>query len=191
MSSMTIDDIINFAVRHKQKYVALVDVNVMYGAIEFYNKAIANKLQPIIGLKITLANEPIILIAKNNEGYHSLIKLSSAIMSGVPYNINDYVNHLYIIVHDASKSSFSDSKDVYSILSSAHHPIALQECFFENRGEDKYVRALMAIGHESRLADVSPNHEYEDKYMLSEEEAAKKFSSEAMKNLDSLLKSCS
>jgi DNA polymerase-3 subunit alpha len=53
MSSMSIDDIINFAIRQKQKYVALVDINVMYGTIEFYNKAIANKLHPVIGLKIT------------------------------------------------------------------------------------------------------------------------------------------
>ena len=68
MSSMSIDDIINYAIKNKQKYVCLVDLNNMYGAMEFYNKALANNLIPIIGLHIKYNNEDFYLIAKNNLG---------------------------------------------------------------------------------------------------------------------------
>ena len=52
MSSISIDDIISYAVKNKHQYVVLTDLNSMYGAAEFYNKAKANNLKPIIGLHI-------------------------------------------------------------------------------------------------------------------------------------------
>jgi DNA polymerase-3 subunit alpha len=102
---MSIDDIINHAIKHQQKYVALIDINNMYGAMEFYLKATVKKLIPIIGLQITYEQEKITLVAKNNNGYHNLVKISSRVMCGVRYDINDFTNDVFIIVHSASTPS--------------------------------------------------------------------------------------
>lgn len=71
--------------------VAITDHGAMYGAIEFYKKAIAAGIKPIIGIEMYVAKrkladkEPriddaryhLVLLAKNNEGYKNLIKLNS------------------------------------------------------------------------------------------------------------------
>ncbi|CAH0418182.1 DNA polymerase III subunit alpha [Periweissella ghanensis] len=64
--------------------IALTDIDVMYGVVDFYNAAIAAKLKPILGLTLKvngLVNQntigSIILIAKNAQGYQNLMKISS------------------------------------------------------------------------------------------------------------------
>lgn len=66
--------------------VAITDHGVMYGAIEFYKEAIAQKIKPIIGMEGYMTssmekkikdNYHLILLAKNHEGYQNLMKLSS------------------------------------------------------------------------------------------------------------------
>jgi DNA polymerase-3 subunit alpha len=102
---MSIDDIIYHARQHQQKYVALVDINNMYGAMEFYQKATASGLIPIIGLQITYENEKVILIAKNDDGYHELVKISSKVMTNTQYDINDLINNVYVILHNADNNT--------------------------------------------------------------------------------------
>lgn len=69
--------------------LALTDHGVMYGAVEFYKTATEAGLKPIIGVEIYVAprsltdkqakiddeNYHLILLAKNLEGYHNLLKL--------------------------------------------------------------------------------------------------------------------
>jgi len=105
MSTLSIDDIIEFAKKNNQEYVSLVDINSMYGTIEFYNKAIANKLKPIIGLQINYENQKIVLIALNNDGYHTLVKISSLIMSDQSFELKDYLSSLAIICEDIDQIS--------------------------------------------------------------------------------------
>ncbi|MEI7620102.1 MAG: DNA polymerase III subunit alpha [Candidatus Falkowbacteria bacterium] len=71
--------------------VAITDHGVMYGVIEFYQKCQKAGIKPIIGVEAYLApnsrhdkntredarNFHLILLAKNNEGYKNLIKLTS------------------------------------------------------------------------------------------------------------------
>src|SRR3990170_670019 len=71
--------------------IALTDHGVLYGAIEFYTKAKERGINPIIGCEIYIAprgmrektaqrdREPfhLILLAKNNNGYKNLIKITS------------------------------------------------------------------------------------------------------------------
>jgi DNA polymerase-3 subunit alpha len=99
MSSNSIDDIINFAITNKQDYVALMDIDTMYGAMEFYHKATARNLKPIIGLKINYINENVYLVAKNKIGYDNLVRISSFINIGEEYDINKCLNGLFVIVN--------------------------------------------------------------------------------------------
>ena len=75
-----------------QPAVAITDHGNMYGAIEFWKKATAAGIKPIIGCEVYVAprsrfdkeakidNKPyhLILLCENNEGYSNLVKLVSA-----------------------------------------------------------------------------------------------------------------
>ena len=78
--------------------VALTDSGVMYGAIEFYKAAKAAGIKPILGVEMNvaplgLANKTpenryssLVLLARNNVGYHNLLKLSTiAALEGFYY----------------------------------------------------------------------------------------------------------
>jgi DNA polymerase III alpha subunit len=191
MSSISIDDIIRRACDLKQKYVALIDINNLYGAMEFYQKATANHLSPIIGLQVNYQHESVVLIAKNNHGYHNLIKISSRVMTNTAYDLNDFIDHTYVVVQDRSKSKWlKHHHDVYSSNLHADAPIAIQECFFENKEDVKYLQALMAIAHNQPLATFQQQHEHDEKYMLNENEAQQRFSTPALQNLEHVITSC-
>ena len=86
-----IDDLIAKAKSLQMPAVALTDHGVMYGVIEFYQKATTAGLKPIIGVEAYIARNGrhnkrakiderpyhIVLLAKNNTGYSNLIKLTS------------------------------------------------------------------------------------------------------------------
>ncbi|MBN1805651.1 MAG: DNA polymerase III subunit alpha [Sedimentisphaerales bacterium] len=73
--------------------VAVTDHGNMFGVIEFYTKAIAGHIKPIVGIEayiapgsrfdrtktsITDAAYHLVLLAENNKGYENLLKLSSS-----------------------------------------------------------------------------------------------------------------
>lgn len=91
-SSLTPEELVKSAVEDNQKAVAITDYGVMFGAIEFFKLCKKNKIKPIIGMTCFMADGSrfeksrekdtknyyhILLIAKNEEGYKNLIKLSS------------------------------------------------------------------------------------------------------------------
>ncbi|MBL7141823.1 DNA polymerase III subunit alpha [Patescibacteria group bacterium] len=86
-----IDELIAGAKKYKMKSLALTDHGVMYGVVEFYQKAKKAGIKPIIGLEAYLARHGhlnkrpkiddrpyhLILLAKNDLGYKNLIKLTT------------------------------------------------------------------------------------------------------------------
>ncbi len=86
-----IDPLIERAKKLGMTAIAITDHGAMYGAIEFYKKAIAAGLKPIIGMEAYVAKTKLaskqpriddaryhlVLLAKNSEGYKNLIKLNS------------------------------------------------------------------------------------------------------------------
>ncbi|MFA5087107.1 MAG: DNA polymerase III subunit alpha [Candidatus Paceibacterota bacterium] len=84
-----IDDILDKVKEMGMDSVALTDHGVMYGAVEFYEKAKAKGIKPIIGCEFYEAvasmddktpqtggrRYHLILLAKNQEGYNNLVKL--------------------------------------------------------------------------------------------------------------------
>ncbi|MCX6807000.1 MAG: PHP domain-containing protein [Candidatus Berkelbacteria bacterium] len=86
-----IDQLIKKAKKYEMSALALTDHGVMYGTIEFYKKAKEAGIKPIIGLEAYIAprsmhdKQPridaspyhLVLLAKNNNGYKNLIKISS------------------------------------------------------------------------------------------------------------------
>jgi DNA polymerase-3 subunit alpha len=86
-----VDQLINRAKELNMKSLALTDHGVMYGAIEFYQKAKKAGLHPILGVEAYLAPRKLtdkqpridskyfhqILLAENMQGYKNLLKLVS------------------------------------------------------------------------------------------------------------------
>lgn len=87
-----IDDIVNFAKDSGAPAIALTDHGSMYGIIEFYQKCTKAGIKPIIGMESYLApgsrldktyvkgektSYHLLLLAKNNQGYKNLLKLTS------------------------------------------------------------------------------------------------------------------
>ncbi|MFA5747195.1 MAG: DNA polymerase III subunit alpha [Candidatus Paceibacterota bacterium] len=84
-----IDDILDYAKSLGMDSVAITDHGVLYGAVEFYKKAKARGIKPIIGVEVYVAFEKmdqkrpgvdgkryhLVLLAKNDEGYKNLVKL--------------------------------------------------------------------------------------------------------------------
>lgn len=80
-STMTIQKIIDSAKRYGYHAVALCDKEVMHGAMAFYHMAKKADIQPIFGMEVEVAEEEgifgFILLAKNDNGYQALMKLST------------------------------------------------------------------------------------------------------------------
>ncbi len=86
-----IKDIVATAKAFGQKAVAVTDHGVMYGAVDFYKEAKKEGVKPIIGCEVYTAARTrhdrlyhpdsehghLVLLCKNIEGYHNLIKMVS------------------------------------------------------------------------------------------------------------------
>jgi len=86
-----IDDLLDKCEKDGMDAIALTDHGVMYGAIEFYQKATQRKIKPIIGLEAYVAprgmknkqtradaeNYHLTLLAKNEKGYKNLLELTT------------------------------------------------------------------------------------------------------------------
>ncbi len=84
-----IDELLDYVQKLGMNSVALTDHGAMYGAVEFYKKAIERSIKPIIGAELYLAFERmfqerpkiddkryhLVLLVKNEEGYKNLVKL--------------------------------------------------------------------------------------------------------------------
>lgn len=95
-----IDSLLGEAVNYSMPAIAMTDHGNLYGAIPFYEKAVAKGIKPIIGIESYMApvsrhgrtskvdDNPchMILLAQNEEGYKNLLKLSSiAYLEGFYY----------------------------------------------------------------------------------------------------------
>ena len=82
--------------------LALTDLNVMYGVLDFYEECKKQNIKPIIGLTIQLEDGQLVLLAKNLQGYHNLLKISSLKMIQEEAlsldQIVAYLNNLYVIL---------------------------------------------------------------------------------------------
>ncbi len=87
-SPLKINDLVKKASELGYQALALTDINVMYGILDFYKACQKYRIKPLLGLTLELQDtsqdtgkNELILLAKNNTGYHNLIKISSLKMT--------------------------------------------------------------------------------------------------------------
>ena len=82
----SVKDIVNRAKDFGHESVALVDKNVLYGAMEFYKEARKASIRPLFGLDCDIETAEgiysIMLLSKDEEGFRNLMKLSTIISTG-------------------------------------------------------------------------------------------------------------
>ena len=82
-----IDDYLGRAKELGMQAIAITDHGNLFGALEFYKKARKKGIKPIIGMEAYVCergmedkegrNFHLILLARDNEGYRNLLKISS------------------------------------------------------------------------------------------------------------------
>lgn len=181
-SAISIDEIIDFAIKNKQQYVSLVDRNVMYGAIEFYIKAKKNNLKPIIGLNLTLNGNEIYLIALNNTGYLKLCKISSTINC---FPSQDWIQHIsddLIVISNQEGLKKINTKNKYLFCD-----LALHEALFVDKQDYEKYKAIIAIKNNQFYFDVNDDNDLMNKYLWTEQQAQQIFTKSQLDNLTNLL----
>lgn len=116
-SLLKIDDIIKYAQDNKMTSIALTDTN-MFGTMEFIKKCEKNGIKPIIGIELILEEFHVVLLAKDYQGYQSLIKLST-IQSERKITIEDlsnFKNNVIAILPFQYRESFPLLQEIYKDL---------------------------------------------------------------------------
>ena len=84
-STMSVQQIVKRARSLGYQSIALTDENSMHGAMEFYHLCQKEGIKPIFGLECTFIwkQMPVscVLLAKNDQGFHHLMKASSILMA--------------------------------------------------------------------------------------------------------------
>ena len=98
--------------------LCITDTNNMFGVYEFYLSCKKNNIKPIIGMTVVNKQDKFILIAKNNDGYKNLIKLST-IISERELEIEDLTKYwLYSETLD-SRSADGGNNSIALIISAS------------------------------------------------------------------------
>jgi len=102
--AIKIDDLKNFCKKNKIQSIGISDTYNLSGALEFSENLASIGTQPIIGTQILFKYKNFIglipLIAKNNDGYRNIIKLSSK-----SYLENENLNYPHCNLEDLLKNS--------------------------------------------------------------------------------------
>lgn len=106
-SSCRLKPLISRAKELGYEALAIADKLNMYGVIPFYKECVKQGIKPIIGLEVSLLLSPVfdnrkkpemgklLLYARNHEGYHNLLKLSTKLLqdsSSFPCLQKDFLN---------------------------------------------------------------------------------------------------
>lgn len=92
-SSIRIEEVVLNAKQRGYTALALADINVLYGALSFYDACMANGIKPLIGMTLetsTQNKETLVVIAKNEVGYRNLMQISTKKQLLLAKNILDF-----------------------------------------------------------------------------------------------------
>ncbi|CAM3159242.1 DNA polymerase III subunit alpha [Leuconostoc rapi] len=130
----TIEQIIQVAKAKHYEAMTLTDINVMYGAVDFYQTAKKYGIKPLFGVTLfinglvnTATTFPMLLIAENQVGYQNLMWISSAKMTSKSSDmtltvIADHLDGINVILSQDSElaqfiaAEYDDSTEYWQDL---------------------------------------------------------------------------
>lgn len=178
--SISLSKLVQKIKSYGQSAVALTDQSNMFAAIDFYSTCKSNDLKPIIGLEIyhdpicqdsALPYSPhLVLLAKNNNGYKNLLKITSS-----PYLTGDFKKIPTVSLRDlrefaadlifispAQMSEFSylvEKKDSQGIadFKAFIGEICDKESFYQeisNPCLDGLPKSIVEVAHQAKLMHI-------------------------------------
>lgn len=159
-STISIEKLVTRAKELQFDALALTDENVMYGVIPFYQACKNAGIKPIIGLavKVMLDGEEneCVLLAKNNQGYRALLKISTMMMLKdenyiMPEDLKSYTENLFGILPVANPNV--QLRILTNTLEQLHQYIHPIENIFPDghfylgldRNRERFVQVLKAM----------------------------------------------
>ncbi len=183
-----IDTLLDRVTSLGQSSVAITDHGVMYGVAEFYKKAIARGIKPIIGCEVYVAPRSrlkkdrsidaeythLVLLAKNDIGYHNLLKIvSDSFIFGFYFKprtdieiLNKYSEGIIalsgclagdvqrLILHGDYNSAKLKALEYRNIFKDGFY-LELQNHFIED--DENIISALVSISEETGIELVATN----------------------------------
>ncbi len=173
--------------------LAITDTNNMFGVYEFYLTCLKYNIKPIIGIEVSFNDKRFILLAKNNNGYKNLIKLSTLISED---NINEDVLRLYskdiilIIPYECFDKNiafiYSEYFIGYSSLDDINNidgnKVFINDTCYIDRDDYKYLDYLIMIREDKKLGEFELGT-YKGRHLLTREEFDSFTSSDVISNM--------
>lgn len=182
-STVNFQNIIDFAIKNNIKYVAITDVN-LYGAFEFYKLSLKNSLKPIIGLDVSYNNFNFLIYAKNFDGFKSLIKISSFILTEKEFDIQTLLDKNVFVVNKIGSNFYSNKTMIYSQDQNLNNRIAINEVRLNDQNDLKTLKVIGAVKDNKTIDEIDLEDTNEkNKYFLNIEEFSKIFDDVSLSNL--------
>jgi len=142
-SALSLDDIIHSALQWQIPAVGLIDTNTLSGAVQFYKKARAADLHPVIGAHVSFPTaSSAALLIENRTGYRNLCRLLTTLIPN-PQGIqwHDLANH---------------SAGLICILGPDSEPARLIRC---NESPESELHRYQEIFPNRLALAIAPHHE--------------------------------
>lgn len=182
--------------------LAITDTNSMFGVYEFYLSCKKNNIKPIIGIEIENDNNRYILLAKNNDGYKNLIKISTIVSErNIDINeLNNYKDSLILIMPNSSYNEeiFSIFEDKYigystleekKLIDNTKRKVFINDVSYIDKEDYKYIDYLYMIRDDKRLGEIELGT-HKDKHLLSKEEFKNVVDTSALENMKYISEVC-
>lgn len=164
-----IDKLVKRAKELEYTYLAITDIDNMFGVMEFYYECKNNDIKPIIGLELSIFdNKKILLYAMNNQGYLNLVKLTT-LVSERSINKEDlikYKDNLILIIpyeyydeeiyniYDKKYIGFSYMRDGLKL---GKDKVYINNVLYINKDDYKYLDYLYMVRDGSTLGSTVLN----------------------------------
>ena len=214
-STAKVKKMLDVVAEYEQPAIALTDYGNLYGAIEFYSQAMSRGIKPILGCEFNLCDtiqekvsegprapkfSTIVLLARNNVGWHNLIKLTSiASLEGFYYEpridkalLRQYSEGIIALSPgwdgeveqalrhgdtEAAKALVLEYKEIFEENSFF---LALQRLHYHN--QETLNQAVISLAHETDVPLVASNNVH----FLSEDDKQAYRVLSALRNNDTL-----
>jgi len=180
---------------HEQGYFSLsiTDTNNMFGVYEFYLACKKNNIKPIIGMEVVNNNDRFVLIAKNNDGYKNLIKLSTIISERTLEvdDLKEYADNLILVmpytsynqnivdIYDEHFTGYSNMDDRVMITD---NPVLISDISYIEKDDYKYLDYLIMIRDDKKLGEFELNT-YKNRHLLNKDEFEMLVDNEVIDNM--------
>lgn len=207
--TISVEDLVQEAIKHNIKSLALTDINTITGIYEFYKSCLENKIKPLVGVEVRHENELYyITLAKNSQGIAEInAMLTNANCNNIPLSKQSPDLHNSFVIYPLenvpeqlkSHEFIGVRPEQLNLLISIkwknlfHRMVILNPVTFRTKREYNLHKILRAIDFNVVLSKLTVNDYCKDSEVLkSEEELAFhfKFHQQIIENTQKIIEEC-